>query len=58
MLAIAEAASCGVPIVTNAKPRGRPVSRSITRWTSATSPNWVKAERTVSVVELKDRLPT
>jgi hypothetical protein len=58
MFEIAVAAACGLPIVTKAKPRERPVSRSVTTWTSVTSPFWVKAARTLSAVALKDRLPT
>lgn len=45
-------------MVTKPKPRGRPVSRSLTRWTSETAPNSSNAARTVSVDVLKERLPT
>ena len=45
-------------IVTNAKPRGRPVSRSVMTATSSTSPCSANALRSVSSVVSKLRLPT
>src|ERR1041385_1785687 len=58
MPSMALAASSVVPIVTNANPRARPVSRSVTRWTSLTVPNCWKAVRTPSAVVLNERFPT
>src|SRR5690348_5633094 len=58
MACMALAASSVVPMVTNAKPRGRPVSRSVTRWTSLTVPNCSHAVRTPSAVVLNERFPT
>ena len=58
MPSMAFLASSGVPMVTKPKPRGRPVSRSLTRWTSETAPNSSKAARRESVDVLKFRLPT
>ncbi len=43
-------ASWDEPMVTKAKPRDCPVSRSVTSLTSTTSPNSWKAVRTVSLV--------
>src|SRR6185503_3061544 len=51
-------ASCSLPISTNAKPRGRPVSRSITILVSATVPHWLNTSRSSSSVVLNERLPT
>src|SRR5690242_18512480 len=58
MPSIALVASSGVPIVTNAKPRERPVSRSETRWTSLTVPNSWNAARTPSALVLNEGFPT
>lgn len=48
----------GSAMDTNAKPRDRPLSRSVTMRTSVTSPNWLKASRNASSLVWKDRLPT
>jgi len=58
MVSIAFWASAGEPIVTKPKPRDWPVARSVTMWTSVTSPMRAKASRTVSIVDENDRLPT
>jgi hypothetical protein len=55
---MALAASAAEPIVTNAKPRDWPVSRSETTWTSVISPKAEKAVRTDSAVDWKERFPT
>src|ERR1041385_5725624 len=56
--AMAALAASSVFIVAKAKPRARPVSRSITTLISLTGPCWPsRSRRSVSVV-LKDRFPT
>src|SRR5580692_7545735 len=42
------AASCALPMVTKPKPRDWPLSRSLTMWTSVTSPDAENAARRVS----------
>jgi RNA polymerase sigma factor (sigma-70 family) len=54
----AVSAISGVPMVTKAKPRGRPVSRSVGMATSRTSPNAANSVSTASAVVLNERLPT
>jgi hypothetical protein len=55
---IAAWAPSGVPIVTKAKPRERPVIRSVIRLTSETGPCcWKRSWRSFSVVS-KERFPT
>ena len=50
--------SASLPMVTKAKPRERPVARSVMRATSETVPYWLKrSSRSFSVV-LKERFPT
>src|SRR5271154_134992 len=56
--AMAFAASAAEPMVTNAKPRDCPVSRSETTCTSVISPKGVNAARTDSAVDWKERFPT
>ena len=58
MVSMAFCASAGEPIVTKPKPRDWPVARSVTTWTSVTSPMRAKASRTVSTVDENDKLPT
>lgn len=55
---IASDACCADPMVTNAKPRDRPLSRSVATCTSVTSPKSSNARRSESEVASKDRLPT
>jgi hypothetical protein len=55
---MALAASSSAVYSTNAKPRGRPVSRSIGRNTSRISPACAKSDCTSSRVVLKSRFPT
>src|SRR5215467_2687048 len=56
---IAPFASSSLPISTKAKPRGRPVSRSITIFTSTTlRPPSAKTSRSSPSVTLYDRFPT
>src|SRR5580704_17131259 len=51
-------AASGVPIVTKAKPRERPLMRSVIRLTSDTGPCWAKRSwRSFSVVS-QERFPT
>jgi hypothetical protein len=45
-------------ISTKAKPRERPVSRSVTRWTRSKAPYGSKRERSESSVVPKSKLPT
>src|ERR1700750_241583 len=55
---MAALAACALPIVTNANPRGWPVSRSVGIATSRTSPAAAKAASMEAWVVLKERLPT
>src|SRR6185436_1652976 len=56
---IAPVASSSLPISTKANPRGRPVSRSITIFTSTTfRPPSAKTSRNSPSVTLYDKLPT
>src|SRR4051812_47122495 len=55
---MASLASCSLPISTNAKPRGRPVSRSATILVSVTVPCWLNRSRSSTSVVLNERLPT
>src|SRR5688572_24034461 len=50
--------SAPADISTNAKPRDRPVSRSVTTWADSTAPNSPNASRRSSAVVPKGRLPT
>src|SRR5580658_5804296 len=55
---MADWAASGVPMVTKAKPRERPLMRSVIRLTSETGPCWAKRSwRSFSVVS-KERFPT
>src|SRR6059058_2904924 len=56
--AIALSASAGLVISTKAKPRERPVSRSVTRLTFSTAPCASKTPRSSASVVLWGRLPT
>src|SRR5438105_8741256 len=56
--AIALSASLALLISTNAKPRERPVSRSVTRLTFSTAPCASKTPRSSASVVLGGRLPT
>src|ERR1017187_643539 len=56
--AIARSASAESVISTNAKPRERPVSRSVTRLTRSTCPYGSKSERMEDSVAAKSKLPT
>ena len=51
-------ADSALPMVTKPKPRDWPLSRSMITCTSVTSPWGVNAERSESLVALKERLPT
>ena len=55
---IARAASSSLPNSTNAKPRERPVSRSVPMWTLTTFPAGAKASVSSSRVVRKLRFPT
>ena len=55
---IARSASSPLVISTNAKPRDRPVSRSVTMLTRSTAPYSSNHERTEASVARKSRLPT
>lgn len=54
----ARAASSSDSNVTKAKPRGRPLSRSVGRNTSETLPSWANSVSSSSRLDLKLRLPT
>src|SRR4029077_6352416 len=56
--AMASLASWSLLISTNAKPRGRPVSRSVTTLASVTVPCCPKTSRSSSSVVSYERLPT
>src|ERR1019366_4181144 len=56
--AMARSASAESVISTNAKPRERPVSRSVTRLTRSTCPYGSKSERMEDSVAAKSKLPT
>src|SRR5262245_21032375 len=55
---MARAASAASVISTNAKPRDRPVSRSVTRLTRSTLPKAANSPRMDDSVAAKSKLPT